>query len=117
MRVGFGSDSVASNNVCDILEEARFAALFARSKDEKNSLLTAEKNSRNATRGAARSLGMESEVGTLEIGKQADLIVVSLENIAHQPVHDIYSALVFTANGRDVELTMVAGKELYRGGK
>ena len=116
LQVGFGSDSVASNNICDIFEEARFAALFARSRDERKYLTTAEKILETATLGAARSLGMETEIGTLEVGKQADLTVISLENAAQQPVHDIYSALVFASSGRDVKMTVVAGKEIYRNG-
>lgn len=117
LRVSFGSDSVASNNVCDLFEEARFAALFARSREDKKHLVTAEKILETATLGGARSLGMESKIGTLEAGKQADLIVVSLNNAAQQPVHDIYSALVFASNARDVKLTIVAGKEIYRDGQ
>ncbi|MGI8467183.1 MAG: amidohydrolase family protein [Pyrinomonadaceae bacterium] len=117
LRVGFGSDSVASNNTCDILEEARFAALFARSRDDKDYLVTAEKILETATLGAARALGMEREIGTLDAGKQADLIVVSLNHAAQQPVHDVYSALVFASNARDVRLTIVAGEEIYADGE
>lgn len=117
LRVGFGSDSVASNNTCDIFEEARFAALFSRAREDKNALITAEKILETATLGAARALGMESEIGTLEIGKQADLIVVSLNHAAQQPVHDICSTLVFASNARDVLVTIAAGKEIYRDGK
>lgn len=117
LRVGFGSDSVVSNNTCDIFEEARFAALFARAQADKNYLVTAEKILETATRGGARALGLEDEIGTLDAGKQADLIVVSLKHIAQQPVHDIYSALVFASNARDVCLTIVAGEEIYRNGK
>ena len=117
LRVGFGSDSVASNNVCDIFEEARFAALFSRARQDKNALATAEKILETATVGAARALRLESEIGTLDAGKQADLIIVSLNHIAQQPVHDIYSTLVFASNARDVLLTIVAGEEIYRDGK
>ncbi len=116
IRVGFGSDSVASNNVCDILEEARFATLAARTSECKKRFLPAKEIIETATFGGAKSLGLESEIGSLEAGKQADLIVISLENIAQQPVHDIYSAILFASNARDVKMTMVAGKELYRNG-
>ncbi|MGI9035494.1 MAG: amidohydrolase family protein [Pyrinomonadaceae bacterium] len=117
LPVGFGSDSVASNNTCDIFEEARFAALMARARDDKNYLVTAEKILETATLGAARAVRLESEIGSLEAGKQADLIVVSLNHPAQQPVHDVYSALVFASNARDVRLTIVAGEEIYRGGR
>ncbi len=114
--VGFGSDSVASNNICDILEEARFATLFARNLANKTRFLTAREIIETATLGGAFALGLENEIGTLEADKQADLIVVSLENAAQQPVHDVYSALLFASNARDIRLTTVAGEEIYRDG-
>ncbi len=117
IRVGFGSDSVASNNTCDILEEARFAALLARSSETKNQFLDARTIIEAATIGGATALGLEREIGTLEAGKQADLIVVSLDNLAQMPVHDVYSALLFASNARDVKMTMVAGEEIYFDGK
>lgn len=71
---------------------------------------------KTATLGGAAALGLESEIGTLEIGKQADLIVISLNNMAQMPIHDVYTALLFASNARDVKMTMVAGKEIYRDG-
>ncbi len=117
VHVGFGSDSVASNNTCDILEEARFAALFARNSTHKKRFLTAREIIETATLGGASALGLETEIGTLEEHKQADLIVISLDNIAQLPVHDVYSALLFTSNARDVRLTMVAGEVVFRDGE
>jgi 5-methylthioadenosine/S-adenosylhomocysteine deaminase len=117
IRVGFGSDSVASNNVCDILEEARFGVLAARNMPDRMRFIEPEEAIAAATLGGARSLGLETEIGTLEAGKQADLIVVSLESVAQQPVHNVYSALLFASNARDVRLTMVAGEEIYRDGE
>lgn len=114
--VGFGSDSVGSNNTCDILEEARFATLFARNSTGKKRFLQAREIIEAATLGGAKALGLDDEIGTLETGKQADLIVVSLENVAQMPVHDVYSALLFASNGRDARLTMVGGAEIYRDG-
>jgi cytosine/adenosine deaminase-related metal-dependent hydrolase len=116
IKTGFGSDSVASNNVCDILEEARFATLLARNLPGRKRFLQAAEIIETATLGGARALGLEAETGSLEAGKQADLAVLSLENIAQQPVHDVSTALVFASNARDVRLTMVAGEEVYRDG-
>lgn len=116
IRVGFGSDSVASNNSCDIFEEARFATLAARTLERKRRFLKAREIITAATLGGANALGLEKQIGSLEAGKQADLIVVSLENVAQQPVHDVYTALLFATNARDVKLTMVAGEEIYRDG-
>jgi cytosine/adenosine deaminase-related metal-dependent hydrolase len=117
IRTGFGSDSMASNNTCDILEEARFATLAARTREDRQRFLSAEEIIETATLGGARAMGLENEIGTLEAGKQADLIAVSLENAAQMPVHNVYSALLFASNARDVKMTMVAGREIYRDGE
>jgi len=110
--VGLGSDSVASNNTCDIIEEARSAALFAR--DSQNPFLTASQVLAAATFGGARCLGWEKGIGVLREGCQADLAVVSLDGVHQQPVYDPITALIFASSGRDVTLTMIAGREVYR---
>ncbi|NJM53592.1 MAG: amidohydrolase family protein [Blastocatellia bacterium] len=116
LRVGLGSDSVASNNTCDLLEEGRFAALVARSRDDKKRLLNAKEIIETMTIGGAKAMQLENEIGSIEVGKQADLAVISLKNIAQQPIHDIYSAILFASTSRDIILTMVAGEEIYRDG-
>lgn len=112
--VGLGSDSVASNNTCDMLEEARFAVLSARNRPGTRRFVTADEVLRAATLGGATALGLESQIGTLEVGKFADLTAISLLEPAQRPVSDVSAALVFSSNARDVRLTMVAGKELFR---
>ena len=119
LNVGLGSDSVASNNTCDILEEARFAALLARlpsPADHDSSAISAEQSLFAATLGGARALGLDHQTGALAEGMQADIAVVSLNGAHQQPVRDPAAALVFSSSGRDVLLTMVAGKEIYRDG-
>lgn len=116
ISVGLGSDSVASNNVCDILEEARFAALSARNRIGSRRLVSAREALEAATLGGAKALGLDQTIGSLELGKQADIAVISLSDIAQQPVNDIYPALVFASNSRNVAMTMVAGIEVYRNG-
>lgn len=109
IAAGLGSDSVASNNVCDLLEESRFAALAARNRPGSNRFVSAREALETATLGGAKALGLDHLIGTLEPGKQADIAVVSLEHHAQQPVSDIYAALVFSSNGRDVIKILVAG--------
>jgi 5-methylthioadenosine/S-adenosylhomocysteine deaminase len=116
VTVGLGSDSVASNNSCDILEEGRFAALAARNRTGSKRIVTARETLRSATLGGAMALGLEDSIGTLEPGKQADLIAISLANVAQQPIHDVETALVFASNARDIRMTMVAGEEIFRDG-
>lgn len=120
LDVGFGSDSVVSNNTCDLLEESRFALLLARSAmgpDDDGNLLNAEQALRTATLGGARSLGLSGTIGELRDGLQADFIAVAL-NGGHQfPAYDPASTLVFASSGRDVMMTVVAGREVYRDGR
>ena len=102
VTVGLGSDSVASNNTCDIIEESRFASLLAR-KNLKNSSLT-----------ASRMLALATLDGSLREGAQADLIAVSLDGVHQLPVYDPATTLLFSSSGRDVVLTIIAGREVYR---
>lgn len=112
--VGLGSDSVASNNVCDLLEESRFAALAARNRGDRQRFISPADVLRAATLGGARALGLDGKIGTIEPGKQADLAAIRLDRPAQKPLNDVEAALVFSSNSRDVVLTMVAGKEIYR---
>ena len=114
--VGIGSDSVASNNTCDLLEEARFALLLARGGSEPSSDLEAGDALYAATVGGARAVGLEGQSGELRQGCQADFTVVSLAGTHQLPTYDPVSSLIFSSSGRDVVLTVVAGKELYRDG-
>ena len=113
IAVGLGSDSVASNNICDLLEEARFAAFVARNRDEPRRFITARDVLEAATLGGAKALGFDEKIGTLEAGKQADIAVVSLSELAQSPLNDVEAALVFSSNARDVAMTMVAGKVVF----
>ncbi|HKC64216.1 MAG TPA: amidohydrolase family protein [Pyrinomonadaceae bacterium] len=120
VRVGFGSDSVASNNACDILEEARFAILTARASDSKGEslqMLNSELALRIATLGGAHALGLETQTGALTEGAQADIAIIALDGAHQTPVHDPQAALIFASGGRDVMMTIVAGKEVYRDGQ
>ena len=109
IAVGLGSDSVASNNICDMLEEGRFASLTARNRDGGERFISAEEILRTATLGGAAAMGMEAQIGSLEAGKQADIAVISLSKAAQQPLNNIHAALVFSSNARDVIATYVAG--------
>ena len=117
LPVGLGSDSVASNNTCDLLEEARFALLMARAGSEGSVELDAHDALHAATLGGARALGLEGHVGELREGCQADFAVVSMTGMHQLPNYDPVSTLIFTSSGRDVILTVVAGRELYRQGR
>lgn len=116
VTVGFGSDSVASNNTCDILEEARFAALLSRATQGDTSV-GAARALEVATIGGARCFGREKELGQLTEGAQADLAVLSLTGPHQIPNHDPVATTIFASSGRDVILTVVAGREVFRDGR
>jgi len=116
IAVGFGSDSVASNNTCDILEEARFAVLLSRAANA-DSLITASDALATATIGGARCLDLKGEIGELSEGVQADLTVLSLTGPHQTPNHDPAATAIFASSGRDVIATVIAGREVYRGGR
>lgn len=115
-RIGLGSDSVASNNTMDMFEEMRFAVLAQRARRHRYDAMTARQALEMATRGGARALGLEQQIGSLEPGKQADIIAVKLDGLAAFPAYDPGSALVYAGSARDVAMTMIAGRILYRDG-
>ncbi|HUE83634.1 MAG TPA: amidohydrolase family protein [Pyrinomonadaceae bacterium] len=119
VTVGLGSDSVASNNTCDILEEARFAVLSARAaadEDRASRMLVAKDGLEAATIEGARALGLSGVVGELKEGLQADLIAVSVTGAHQLPLYDPVNTLIFASSAHDVVLTVVAGREVFREG-
>jgi 5-methylthioadenosine/S-adenosylhomocysteine deaminase len=118
--VGLGSDSVASNNNCDLLEEARFALLLSRSQSEaglSTRLVSADEVLRSVTLGGAQALRLDNQVGELREGLQADFAVVSLDGPHQIPSYDPAGTLIFASSGCDVIATIVAGREVYRDGQ
>ncbi len=112
--VGLGSDSVASNNTCDIFEEARFATLLARAAGEH---VSANQALEAATLGGALCFDLESEIGELKEDAQADLTAVRLTGVHQTPSFDPVATLIFASSGRDVILTVIAGREVFRDGR
>ena len=117
VKVGIGSDSVASNNRMDILDEARLAVLIHRASTQRHDAFGADQALGLATLGGARALGIEARVGSLEVGKDADLAAFRLDTARTTPLGDPYAAVVFALPGRSAELVAVKGKVLVKGGR
>ena len=115
--VGLGSDSVASNNRMDLLDEARLAILLGRAVGQRWDSFPATLGLELATLGGARALGLDAEIGSLDEGKSADLAAFPLDVPQAQPVQDPESALVFATSGRGARLVTVAGEELVKEGR
>ncbi|MBE0447918.1 MAG: amidohydrolase family protein [Actinobacteria bacterium] len=113
LRIGMGTDSPASNNTMDIFDEMRIGLLLQRGIT-RSSGFTAEDFVYMATLGGARAINLHNDIGSLDQGKQADIIAVDMSHSHQIPTRDPYSALVYTANQENVVLTMVAGRILYR---
>jgi cytosine/adenosine deaminase-related metal-dependent hydrolase len=117
VAVGLGTDSVASNNRLDLLGEARLAALLHAAALRDASVLPAADLLRFCTLDGARVLGMDDRIGSLEAGKAADLCAVSIAAPHTVPAYDPVATLFHSAHAADVELTVVAGRVLYRRGE
>ena len=117
VQVGLGTDSVASNNTCDLLEEARFCALLHRANQCDATLLTPTAMLQMMTLDSARTLKLDQDIGSLEMGKQADLIVIDLHRAHNTPHYDPAAAILFSCAAQDVIFTMVAGQTLYENGQ
>jgi 5-methylthioadenosine/S-adenosylhomocysteine deaminase len=119
--VGLGSDQAAGNNSHNIFAEMRATAMFAKIKEESPLPLPAWKVLRMATINGASVLGIDHLVGSLEEGKEADLVIVDLNRppmapVVLRPARNIVPNLVYAETGANVLLTMVAGQVIYRDG-
>ena len=114
VKIGIGTDGAASNNSLDMVEEMRFAALLAKGAFQEPEALDAATALRMATVGGAKALGLETEIGSLEVGKSADLIVVHAEASNMLPVYNEYAAIVYAMNSKNILSTMVGGEWLMK---
>jgi 5-methylthioadenosine/S-adenosylhomocysteine deaminase len=117
VNVAIGTDGAASNNDLDLLGETRTAALLAKAVAGSATALSAHSALRMATLNGARALGLETQTGSLELGKQADVVAFDLSGLAQQPIYDPVSQLIY-ASGRDcVKHLWVGGKQLLDDGR
>jgi len=114
VAIGLGTDGAASNNDLDMFEAMRFAALLHKLESNNPRAVSAKTALEMATIRGARALGMESRVGSLEVGKRADLILVDVSGARQTPMYDPVSHLVYVTRGDDVRTTIVNGKVLMR---
>ena len=117
VHVGLGSDSVASNDRMDLLDEARQALLFATARSRSPNTLSSAEALELATLGGARALRLDGEIGSLEVGKAADLAAFPLGARARGPTHDPASAAVLALAGTPASFVAVAGRPLVRDGR
>lgn len=120
--VALGSDQACGNNCNNVFNEMKLTALLNKCRYRDPTVFPAWEVLRMATIEGARAIGLRDEIGSLEAGKQADLILVdltalNLSPVLEAPVRNIVPNLVYAANGSEVKTVMVAGKVLVRDGE
>ena len=114
VRVGLGTDGAASNNDLDMWEEMRLASFLQKVEQMNPEVLPASTVLRMATSGGAAAIGLGESIGSLEVGKRADLIQDAFDDVHHVPTFDVISHLVFVTDEQDVASVVVDGKLLMR---
>ena len=118
VSVGIATDSVASNNNLDMFEEGRTAALLQKMKSGDASQFPIETALKALTIEGAKVLGMEAEIGSLEVGKQADFLVIQPQGKIHlQPQENMLSHLVYAVKSSDVNDVYIAGEQVVKDGQ
>ena len=117
VRVGLGTDGAASNNDLDMWEEMRLASLLQKVDRMDPEVMSATTVLTMATRGGATAIGLVDIIGSLEVGKRADLIQVAFDDVHHVPTYDVISHLVYVTDEQDVTSVVVDGNVLMEEGK
>ncbi len=116
IKVGLGPDGTASNNKLDMWQEMRFAALLHKGTSGDPTAISAQQALLMATRDGARCLNLGDSIGSLEVGKRADITVVDFDKPHLYPRHNVVSHLVYSAGAGDVDTVLVNGEILLRKG-
>ena len=114
LLVGIGTDGVGSTTTLDMFEEMRLTAYLQKVNTLNPTTIDAYTILKMATIDGAKVLGFDSEIGTIEVGKRADLILIDMDSLHLFPNNDICANLVYSANGADVDMVMVDGKVLMK---
>ena len=113
INIGLGTDGAASNNRLDMLTEMRLAALLAKGVSGDATAVSAHQALEMATINGAKALGLDDKIGSIEVGKLADLTAVKLDDINMQPCFDVISHLVYVAEREQVSHVWVNGDLKY----
>jgi 5-methylthioadenosine/S-adenosylhomocysteine deaminase len=116
VKVGLGTDGASSNNNLDLLEEARLAAFLHKLANNDPTVIPAGQALAMATLGGAKAMGMDSEIGSLESGKKADIILLDMNKPHMYPKHDLTSHIVYSARASDVTTVIINGELVMEDG-
>ncbi|MFY8031122.1 MAG: amidohydrolase family protein [Devosia sp.] len=114
VTVALGTDNVAANNSYDMIAEMRVAGLVASHREGRAQPLSSQDLLRMATIEGAKALGLDGEIGSLEVGKAADITAIDLSGPGYSETPDPETLLIYSGSGRDVRHVWVAGEQLVR---
>ena len=114
LRVGVGTDGCSSSNDLDMFMAMRLTAMLARLVRDDPAAVSARDVVKAATLDAAAALGMDDRIGSIEVGKEADLVVLDLRSPHLVPMRDPYTSMVFSAGRSDVRDVIIAGDVIVR---
>lgn len=112
VNVALGTDGPAGNNTLDMFETMKVGALLQKLVHSNPEVLSAYEVLRMATINGAKALNLEKDVGSLEVGKKADILLIDFSKPHLKPLHDVYASIVYSARGSDVDTVIVDGKIL-----
>ena len=110
LNISLGTDSSASNNRLDMMEEMRLAALLIKGSTKSPELFSANEAIKMATINGAKALGLESIIGSIEKNKKADLVAIDLNSIENQPIYNPLTTFVYSSSRSDVSYVWIDGE-------
>ena len=117
LNVGLGTDGIGSTTTLDMFEEMRTASYLQKVNDASSSSMNSYELLKMATIEGAKVLGLDNDIGTLEVGKKADMIFIKTDKIHLCPENDICTNIVYSANGADVDTVIIDGKVIMQNRK
>lgn len=114
LKLGLGTDGPMSGNTLDIFTQMGLVAKIHKLVNNDRTIFSADQILEMATLGGARALNLDNKIGSIEVGKKADLVLVETKSINMQPIYDYYSVLVYSANASNVSSVIVNGKLIVK---
>ena len=115
--VSLGTDGQGSGSNLDMFETMKFTALLQKGINENPEVLSAYEVLKMATINGAKALRLDKEIGSIEVGKKADIIMLNLDDILTQPINNIFAEIVYNAKGTNVETAIINGNIVMENGK
>ena len=117
INVCLGTDGAASNNSLNLFKELHLLTLIHKGTHRTPQCISATEGFKMATINGAKALGMEDKIGSIEVGKKADLAILDLKKPSLQPINNLIAGLSYSADGTEVETVFVDGKKVVENGK